>query len=182
MKPNRRQTFLKEKLKIHYKRCRYISLVLFAGSVAFIQTGCASDYGDDKSPYGLELIPLNGSGLPQETINNLKIAAKQGDGKAAYDLYGYYSIMGDSDTLANYYLEMAVRLDCPDALYMKALLIWEFEDRPNFDKVERLVRRAIQLGRKDDKRLLDEVLEAKRTGQIPSNSQIRQQITPKGQP
>jgi hypothetical protein len=61
----------------------------------------------------------------------------------------------------------------PVAIYMEAARLWSQEERPDLDYVEKLVKRAIELGYKDEKGLLAEVMAARESGILPRRSKFR---------
>jgi TPR repeat protein len=112
--------------------------------------------------------------MPRVELRALKDRAAQGDGEASFKLWAYYSFSVESDArLARRYYDRSIELEYPAALYDKAFWEWCREPVPHIDRVERLLRRAISLGFKDEKHLLEEVLEAKKSGVIPSRSPFR---------
>lgn len=110
----------------------------------------------------------------REDLRALKDRAARGDGEAAFTLWGYYALSVEGDArLAQRYFDRAVELEYPAALYNKAFSEWCRQPVPDIARVERMLRRAIALGFKDGKHLLDEVLAAKESGLIPSHSAFR---------
>ncbi len=111
---------------------------------------------------------------PRSEIRGLKRRAKQGDGEAAFELWGYYalSVEGNVEKM-NRYFKRAVELEYPNALYNKALESWVYDEFPNIAEVEALLKKAISKGFIDERGLLDEVLLAKSTGIVPKQSKFR---------
>ena len=98
----------------------------------------------------------NGAVLSPEELAKALRLARAGDGKAAYRLCAHYGIgVGDASSAA-IYMNEAVALEYPPALYAKAVQLW----RPSAPKpylVLKLVKRAIDLGQKDTANLLPEI-------------------------
>ena len=107
-------------------------------------------------------------------LRELKRRAKQGDGEAAFELWGYYALSVEGNVKKmNRYFKRAVELEYPNALYNKALESWAYDEFPNIAEVEALLKRAISKGFIDERGLLDEVLLAKSTGIVPKQSKFR---------
>lgn len=87
--------------------------------------------------------------------------AENGDGEAAYRLFAHYGIGTGNTELAENYLNLAIKLGYPVALYNKAVEMWEmynnkFYKGSSIDKEEirSLVERAVAAGHPDTRGLL----------------------------
>src|SRR5690606_17231566 len=90
---------------------------------------------------------------------------------------------GQNSRLGERYLDRAVELEWPVALFNKGFHIWSKEEDPDVDLALQLVRRAIELGYKyardyggktvTENDLLGEIQRAKETGVIPRRSNFR---------
>ena len=119
-------------------------------------------------------MPNNGGTTVSEaTIRELKINAGRGDGAAAFRLFWFYAGDGGNLDEMKQYLAIAVRLENPVALYYKAFMIWTRERNPDLALVESLLVSAFNHGCEEDHALLDEVLAAKKSRQIPMESRYR---------
>ena len=140
--------------------------------------GCTSTNKDEAGTDGQDddvyIVSFLGETKSNSELRELKRKASRGNGASAFELSAYYSIgQGQDSNKADYYFDMALELEYLYALYNKGLEEWAYNEFPNIDEVEMLIRKAIKKGHPDERRLLEEILETKRTGVFPRKSKFR---------
>ena len=150
---------------------RILSLIAFIPIM--VSTPCFSQSESSPEEYIIEL-SFQAPKKPKKELKELKRKSREGDGKAAFELYGYYALSVEGNVKKmNRYFARAVELEYPNALYNKAFDLWVREEKPDIERIGGLLRKAIGLGFVDERGLLDEVLEAKSSGIIPRKSKFR---------
>lgn len=147
---------------------RYITLITVVTSV-----GC---HFCPLSSSKHEIVYYTFQGMPksEKEINDLVNASNNGNDDASFELHTYYSLgYGQDAELASYYFEIAINQENEDALYVKAQEIWDTERNPDVDLVYGLLKKAIEKGHEDNKRLFKEVEKAKETGIVPLQTKNR---------
>jgi tetratricopeptide (TPR) repeat protein len=83
------------------------------GAILFLASliGC-SERVSTETPKSTQ----TGTALSAPELERLQKAAAQGDGRAAFDLYGYYYFEQEDEVKGLYWLQAAVTLQDPDAL------------------------------------------------------------------
>jgi len=138
-----------------------------------ILAGCASSGESNADKTSTHVVEMSGRKLNAAEIRSCVKWTDSGDGAAAYALYSHYALGDYNDQLSRKYFKRALELEYPAALYMEAFMVWSRQESPDMDYVERLVRRAMELGYSDEKSVLGEVLAARESGVIPRKTKLR---------
>jgi hypothetical protein len=120
-----------------------------------------------------ESVVLAHEQISRAPVRDLENKALKGDGAAAFKLFWFFAGTGHDRKLMDQYLNMALRLEDPDALYYKAFMLWSREPEPDIALVEKLLKKAFDRGCLEDRSLLVEVVAARESGHIPAESKFR---------
>jgi len=152
----------------------HLTMVLISSSITLFTMSCYSNSNNsdetsinsshDAIPTSVnsrepDIFVLGSEALiPENELDGVIGEANKGDGKAAYRLYAHYGIaMGEIDKALEY-LDLAVRLKYPPAMYDKAMRMYQVEHAAPED-IYVVLLSAIEAGAEDTANLLPKVQE-----------------------